>query len=161
MAVQIRTIAELRNAVGTTLGPSDWLTLDQSRIDAFAEVTGDHQWIHVDPERAAASDLRTTIAHGYLTLSLAPMLLDQLIAVRASTTSINYGLNRLRYLTPVPAGGRVRLLATVISVVERPPQGVLATYGLTFELEGSQRPALVAETVSLLVPRPGGDQAGG
>jgi len=153
MALLPSTIEELRAAVGTTLGPSDWVTLDQARIDAFAEVTGDHQWIHVDPARAAASDLGSTIAHGYLTLSLVPMLLDQLTRMRQGATSINYGLNRLRFLTPVPAGGRVRLRATVLSVADRPPRGVLVTYQMAFELYGAERPALVAETVSLLLPQ--------
>ncbi|HVC23802.1 MAG TPA: MaoC family dehydratase [Candidatus Dormibacteraeota bacterium] len=153
MALLPSTIEELRAAVGTTLGPSDWVTLDQARIDAFAEVTGDHQWIHVDPARAAASDLGSTIAHGYLTLSLVPMLLDQLTRTRQGATSINYGLNRLRFLTPVPAGGRVRLRATVLSVADRPPRGVLVTYQMAFELDGAERPALVAETVSLLLPQ--------
>lgn len=147
-----RTIEDLRQAVGTTLGPSDWVELDQSKIDAFAEVTGDHQWIHVDPERAAMSEFDGTIAHGYLTLSLTPMLLDQLNHVRLHATSINYGLNRLRFLTPVPAGGRVRLRAKVLEVRDRPPQGVLVTYEISYELEGSERPALVAETLSLLLP---------
>ncbi|MGC1185333.1 MAG: MaoC family dehydratase [Candidatus Dormiibacterota bacterium] len=150
------TIEELRAAVGTTLGPSDWVTLDQARIDAFAEVTGDHQWIHVDPVRAATSSWGSTIAHGYLTLSLAPMLLDQLTRMRRGATSINYGLNRLRFLTPVPAGGRVRLRATVLSLADRSQGGVLVTYQLTFELEGAERPALIAETVSLLLPQPPG-----
>jgi acyl dehydratase len=161
MALLPSTIEELRAAVGTTLGPSDWVTLDQARIDAFAEVTGDHQWIHVDPARAAASDLGSTIAHGYLTLSLAPMLLDQLTRLRQGATSINYGLNRLRFLTPVPAGGRVRLCATVLSVTDHPPRGSVVTYQLTFELEGAERPALVAETMSLLLPRPQGEQPPG
>ncbi len=147
----LRTIDELRLAVGTTLGPSEWLTIDQARIDAFAEVTGDHQWIHVDPTRGASSDFHSTIAHGYLTLSLTPMLMDQLTRLREGATSINYGLNRLRFLTPIPAGGRVRLRATVLKVVDRPPKGVLVTYGLTYELEGAERPALVAESISLLI----------
>jgi acyl dehydratase len=153
-----RTIDDLRRAVGQTLGPSQWVTVDQARIDAFAEVTGDHQWIHVDPGRAGRSDFQSTIAHGYLTLSLTPMLMDQLSHLRRSCTSINYGLNRLRFLTPVPAGGRVRLRATVLEVRDRPPEGVLASFEISYELEGSDRPALVAETISLLLPR-SGDQA--
>ncbi|HVB13509.1 MAG TPA: MaoC family dehydratase [Candidatus Dormibacteraeota bacterium] len=153
MAVLLRTIEDLRKAVGTTLGPSEWITIDQSRIDAFAEVTGDHQWIHVDPGRAAGSDLHSTIAHGYLTLSLTPMLMDQLTRLRQGATSLNYGLNRLRFVTPVPAGGRVRLRAQVLDVSDRPSQGVLATYQLTYELEGAERPALVAEAISLLIAR--------
>jgi len=154
MAVLPATIDDLRRAIGTTLGPSVWVTIDQARIDSFAEVTGDHQWIHVNPARAAASAFRSTIAHGYLTLSLTPMLMDQLTRLRQGATSINYGLNRLRFLTPVPAGGRVRLRAKVLEVTDRPPEGVLATYELDYELEGADRPALVAEAISLLIPRP-------
>jgi acyl dehydratase len=126
--------------------------LDQAKIDAFAEVTGDHQWIHVDPERAAKSEFHNTIGHGYLTLSLTPMLLDQLNHVRHHATSLNYGLNRLRFLTPVPAGSRVRLRAKVLEVRDRPPAGFLVTYEISYELEGAERPALVAETLSLLLP---------
>ncbi|HUY56285.1 MAG TPA: MaoC family dehydratase [Candidatus Micrarchaeaceae archaeon] len=147
------TIEELRRAVGTTLGPSQWVTLDQARIDAFAAVTGDHQWIHVDPARAAASPFHHTIVHGYLTLALTPLLLDELTRLRQGATSINYGLNRLRFLTPVPVGGRVRLRAKVLDVRDRPPEGVLAIYELSYELDGAARPALVAETISLLLPR--------
>lgn len=153
MAVRLRTIEDLRHAVGTSLGPSAWVTIDQSRIDAFAQVTGDHQWIHVDREGAASGYFGGTIAHGYLTLALTPMLLDQLVDLRQHATSINYGLNRLRFLSPVPAGGRVRLRLTVLEVRDRPPDGVLATYRLTYDLQGADRPALVAETLSLLRPR--------
>jgi acyl dehydratase len=152
MAVPPETIEDLRLAVGSTLGPSDWVELDQAKIDAFADATGDHQWIHVDPARAAVSEFHSTIAHGYLTLSLTPMLLDQLNHIRRHATSINYGLNRLRFLTPVPAGSRVRLRAKVLEVRDRPPKGFLVTYEISYELEGSERPALVAETLSLLLP---------
>ena len=161
MAILPRTIDDLRRAVGNTLGPSEWMTIDQSRIDAFAEVTGDHQWIHVDPERAASSDFHATVAHGYLTLSLTPMLMDQLTRLRQNATSINYGHNRLRFVTPVPAGGRVRLRAKVQEVRDRPPQGVLVTYEITYELEGADQPPLVAETISLLIARRGGEKQAG
>ncbi len=146
------TIDELRRLQGQTLGPSEWVRIDQERIDRFAEVTGDHQWIHVDPQRARDSQFRGTIAHGYLCLALTPMLMDQLTALRRANTSINYGVNRLRFLTPVPAGARVRLQARVVKVRDRPPRGVLATYQLTYQLEGAERPALVAETLSLILP---------
>jgi acyl dehydratase len=153
ISVPPETIEDLRRAVGSTLGPSGWVELDQAKIDAFAAVTGDHQWIHVDPGRAASSELHSTIAHGYLTLSLTPMLLEQLNHVRHHATSLNYGLNRLRFLTPVPAGGRVRLRAKVLEVRDRPPEGFLVTYEISYELEGSEKPALVAESLSLLLPR--------
>lgn len=153
MVVRLRTIEDLRQAVGTTLGPSTWVTTDQTRIDAFAEASGDHRWIHVDPGDAAASNFGSTIAPGHLILSLTPMLLDQLTDLRQHATSLNYGINRLRFPTPVPAGSRVRLRVRILDVRKRPPDGVLATYALTYELEGAVGPALVAGTLSLLRPR--------
>ncbi|MGH7611652.1 MAG: MaoC family dehydratase [Candidatus Dormibacteria bacterium] len=149
------TLEELRSARGQTLGPSRWVLVGQERIDRFAEVTGDHQWIHVDRERSTRSPQGSTIAHGYLTLALTPMLMDELVDLRRSHTSINYGLNRLRFLNPVPAGARVRLRAQVLEVADHPPQGSLVRYQLTYELEGAERPALVAESLSLILA-PGG-----
>ncbi|MGH7639410.1 MAG: MaoC family dehydratase [Candidatus Dormibacteria bacterium] len=159
MASSLRSVDDLRQAIGTTLGPSRWVTIDQGQIDAFAEVTGDHQWIHVDRERAAQGKFGRTIAHGYLTLSLAPMLMGELTDLRQGATSINYGLNRLRFLTPVPVDSRVRLHAKVVRIEDRPQGGVLVAYELRFELEGSERPALLAETLSLLLPQGGQEVA--
>lgn len=134
---------ELMAAEGETLGTSDWLTIDQERINTFAEATGDHQWIHVDPERARTGPFGTTIAHGYLTLSLAPMLLADVLEVPASQV-VNYGVGKVRFPAPVPVGSRVRL-AVDLSTVEEVKGGVQTTFGLTFEVEGSDKPACVAE----------------
>ncbi len=156
MGVSLATSDEVERAVGRELGPSPWVTLDQARIDAFAEVTGDRQWIHVDPARAALGPYGTTVAHGYLTLSLTPMLLDQVSQLRRHWVSVNYGLNRVRFLAPVRAGDRVRMRAEILSAEPRPGAGLLLTFSITYELEGGERPALVAETMSLLRPRPQG-----
>src|ERR1700734_3560210 len=107
---------EFAKAAGPELGASDWLTVDQERIDEFAEATGDHQWIHVDPERAAAGPFGTTVAHGFLTLSLVPYFSTQLRSVEGVRMGINYGLDRVRFPTPVPVGSRLRARATLISL---------------------------------------------
>lgn len=137
----------LRAAVGTEIGVSDWLTVDQQRIDTFADATGDHQWIHVDAERAAAGPYGTTIAHGFLTLSLIVPLSQQIMTVSCASAAINYGLNKVRFITPVPAGGRIRARITLNSVSDI-PGGVQAERSVTLELEGAQRPACVAESIA-------------
>ena len=133
--------------IGQELGPTDWFEVTQERIDTFAEATDDHQWIHVDPARAAEGPFGTTIAHGYLTLSLcAPLLSDLFADMESSTMSINYGTNKVRFPAPVPAGSRIRARATVASVTEVPggEQAVIAT---TIEREGGEKPVCVAEIV--------------
>ena len=135
---------ELRAATGTRLGTSDRTTVDQARIDLFADATGDHQWIHVDPGRAADGPYRTTIAHGLLTLSLLPELVQQVYAVEGAHMGVNYGFNRLRFTAPVPVGSRVRAVVELADVADV-PGGVQLTLGVTVELEGSEPPALVAE----------------
>jgi len=143
------SLDELRAAVGNVAGTSDWLTVDQKRIDLFAEATGDHQWIHVDAEKAAAGPFGTTIAHGYLTLSLLPALFDGLYAIPGTRMGVNYGLNKVRFPAPVPAGSRVRATATLLSV-EEVSGGVQLTSQVTVEREGGDKPVCVAETVSRL-----------
>ncbi|GAA0456301.1 MaoC family dehydratase [Streptomyces sp. NPDC046215] len=138
---------ELRAAIGAELGPSDWLEVDQKRIDLFAEATGDHQWIHVDPERAAAGPFGTTIAHGYLTLSLLPALVPLLMRVEPVSMGINYGLNKVRFPAPVPAGSRLRARARIAEVAET-DGGVQLTTVVTVEREGGDKPVCVAESVS-------------
>ncbi len=138
---------ELRAAVGEELGPSDWLEVDQKRIDLFAAATGDHQWIHVDPERAAKGPFGTTIAHGYLTLSLLPSLVPLLMRVSPMRMGINYGLNRVRFPAPVPVGSRLRARA-VITGVSEVEGGVQLTTAVTVEREGGDKPVCVAESVS-------------
>lgn len=138
---------ELRAAVGEQLGHSDWLEVDQKRIDLFAEATGDHQWIHVDPERAATGPFRTTIAHGYLTLSLLPLFVPQIMRVEGMRMGVNYGTNKVRFPSPVPVGSRLRATA-VLKGVEDAGGGVQVTAVVTVEREGGEKPACVAESVS-------------
>ncbi len=139
--------AELRAATGTHLGYSDWIDIDQDRIDLFAEATGDRQWIHVDPERAAAGPFGSTIAHGYLTLSLSNHLLPQILAVEGISMGVNYGVNKVRFPAPVPVGSSVRAGAELLSV-EDVSGGIQATMRITIELAGSPKPACVIESVS-------------
>ena len=136
-------LADLSAATGTRLGVSDWSTVDQSQIDLFAEATHDHQWIHVDPARAADGPFGTTIAHGFLTLSLLPELVQQVYAVEGVAMGVNYGVDRLRFTAPVRVGSRVRAVVDLEDVVDV-AGGVQLTLGVTVELEGSERPALVA-----------------
>ncbi|GCD38826.1 MaoC family dehydratase [Streptomyces chrestomyceticus JCM 4735] len=137
----------LRNAVGEDLGTSDWLEIDQKRIDLFADATGDHQWIHVDPERAAAGPFGATIAHGYLTLALLPALVPQLLRVDNVKMGINYGVDKVRFPAPVPVGSRVRATARIAGVTEVSGGVQLATT-VTVEREGGGKPVCVAETLS-------------
>lgn len=142
------TLAELTDLAGAQLGTSSWLRVDQDRIDLFADATDDHQWIHTDPERARAeSPFGGPIAHGYLTLALVIPMWSEVLTVHSVVTSVNYGLNRVRFVNPVPAGGRVRLRATLQRVDELPDGGVQVTVDATVELEGSDRPACAAEAV--------------
>ncbi|MGW8381089.1 MaoC family dehydratase [Streptomyces sp. ODS28] len=138
---------ELTAAVGEELGASDWLEIDQKRIDLFAEATGDHQWIHVDPERAKEGPFGSTIAHGYLTLSLLPSLVPQVMRVEGMKMGVNYGTNKVRFPSPVPVGSRVRARAELQEVTEA-GGGVQVTAKVTVEREGGDKPVCVAETVS-------------
>ncbi|WP_121710844.1 MaoC family dehydratase [Streptomyces sp. E5N91] len=138
---------EVRAAVGEQLGYTDWLEVDQKRIDLFAEATGDHQWIHVDPEKAAAGPFGGTIAHGYLTLSLLPLFGPQLIRVDGVKMGVNYGTNKVRFPSPVPVGSRLRATA-VITGVEDVRGGIQVSVAFTVEREGGDKPVCVAESVS-------------
>ena len=151
------TIAEMSEHIGRELGVSDWVTIDQSRIDTFADCTGDHQWIHVDVERAKReSPFRGPIAHGYLTLSMvAPLSMQIGILPKDSAAGLNYGIDKVRFLAPVPAGARVRLRVVLAGFEPRDGgQAIMKTQN-TFEVEGSQKPALIAETLALLIPAKG------
>jgi acyl dehydratase len=131
--------------VGTALGPSEWLTVGQERIDAFAEVTGDRQWIHCDVERARReSPWKSTIAHGYLSLALVPALLASLVEIRGASSAVNTGLDKLRLSAPVPAGSRVRLRAEIKDARPLPRDGARITFAVRLEVEGSSKPALLA-----------------
>ena len=142
-AQRVVAVDELAALTGQRLGVSRWHTVSQREILAFAHATGDHQWIHVDPVRAAAGPFGTTIAHGYLILSLAPVLLWDVLEVTGAAQVVNYGIDRLRFPAPVPAGSRVRLAVDLTAVTEV-KGGVQAALGLTFELESSTKPACVA-----------------
>jgi acyl dehydratase len=139
-------LAELAAAEGAELGPTDWLVVDQPRIDQFAEATDDHQWIHVDPQRAADGPYGRTIAHGLLTLSLLPHFMHDLYRVENVAMAINYGFNKVRFITPVPVGSRLRASSTITAVVEL-DGGVQATLTTAIEVEGSAKPAAVVESI--------------
>jgi acyl dehydratase len=143
------TLAELEQAADVELEPSQWVTIEQRAIEQFAEATGDHQWIHVDPERAAEGPFGTTVAHGYLSLSLLPGLLGSMLRVTDARMGINYGIEKIRFTAPVPSGSRVRLKA-VIRSAERRGEGVLYRVGAEVEIEGADKPALVGEVVYLV-----------
>jgi acyl dehydratase len=146
----VETPQDLKKHIGQTLGPSDWLVVDQAMIDKFAEATGDHQWIHVDVERAKKEmPGGKTIAHGYLTLSLLPRLVPQLLKVQKRSRGINYGSNKVRFTNTVPAGSRVRLKQTIKNVEDVEGNGVRITSEMVIEVEGKDRPALVAEVMGL------------
>ncbi|MGW0325915.1 MaoC family dehydratase [Nocardia sp. NPDC003183] len=147
MTTDFADLDALRAAVGTELGPSDWITVDQRRIDLFAEATDDHQWIHVDAERAAAGPYGTTIAHGFLTLSLIVPMTQQIMTVSAAKAGINYGLDRVRFLTPVPVDSRIRAHLTLTEVTEV-TGGVQVHRHVTVELENADRPACVADSIA-------------
>ena len=146
-----RGIAELEAAVGSHLGYSAWHTVTQEQIDLFAEATGDHQWIHVDPQRAAAGPFGGTIAHGYLTLSLLPALVQELYRVEGVRMGVNYGLNKVRFPAPLPVGSAVRATAELVSA-EPVPGGYQLVSRVTVSADGSDKPCCVAETVTRLYP---------
>lgn len=148
------TMADLGTHVGRELGVSDWVVIDQQRIDTFASCTGDHQWIHVDVERAKReSPFRGPIAHGYLTLAMvAPLAMEVGIIQRDAAAGLNYGIDKVRFLAPVPAGARVRLRVTLAGVEPKEAGQLVMKTQNTLEVEGSEKPALIAETLALLIP---------
>jgi acyl dehydratase len=145
------TFEELEEAAGSDLGTSDWVTIDQRRVNQFADATGDHQWIHVDTQRAKEGPFGGTIAHGYLTLSLVPWLGSQVFTLRTPGAKLNYGVNRVRFPSPVLVGKRIRLHVKLAQVTDI-PTGKQLTVHHTVEIEGEEKPACVAETVVLLLP---------
>jgi acyl dehydratase len=139
-------IDAMRALAGEELGTSSWLTITQEQVDQFAAATGDHQWIHVDPERAKDGPFGTTIAHGYLSISLVPALLHEIVDVRGVTMALNYGINKLRFPSPVPVGSRVRMSAR-LAEVEEVAGGVQVVIAATIEIEEQPKPACVADVV--------------
>ncbi|WP_342625298.1 MaoC family dehydratase [Pseudomonas alkylphenolica] len=141
------TLAELQGLVGEVVGTSDWVTIDQQRINTFAEATGDHQWIHVDPERAATGPFGKPIAHGFLTLSLLPTFMTNAFELRDVKMGVNYGMNKVRFVQPVPVDSRLRAHFKVQSWEALDGNGAQVTYEMTVEIEGAAKPACVAETI--------------
>ncbi|GAA3353204.1 MaoC family dehydratase [Streptomyces antimycoticus] len=147
MSITVNGLDELKKLAGSDLGTSEWIEVTQDRIDTFADATGDHQWIHTDPERAAQGPFGAPIAHGYLTLSLFIPLFTQLLDVRGVTTKVNYGLNKVRFPAPVRVGSRLRLAAR-LSSVEDVPGGVQIAVDGTIETDGGTKPAAVVQSLS-------------
>lgn len=152
MTTVFKSPLDLEAAVGKRLGESDWLTIDQARINLFADATGDHQWIHVDPEKAKTGSFGTTIAHGYLTLSMVNMFLPQIVDVQGISMGVNYGADKLRFPSPVKVNSRVRGVGELVTV-EQVKGGVQATIRVTVEIEGSDKPACVVDTISRYYPK--------
>ena len=147
MSITVNGLDELKKLAGGDLGTSEWIEVTQERIDTFAEATGDHQWIHVDPERAKDGPFGAPIAHGYLTLSLFIPLFTELLDVQGVTTKVNYGLNKVRFPSPVKVGSRIRLTAK-LAEVEEVPGGVQITVEGAIEIEGATKPAAVLQSLS-------------
>jgi acyl dehydratase len=144
-------VEALKVVKGEVMGESEWVTVSQEMIDRFAEATGDYQWIHVDRERAKASEFGTTIAHGFLTLSLIPRLLDKIYSVGKVAARLNYGCNKVRFIQPVPSGSRIKARIRLANI-EDTPKGVRVTSEATVILDGSNRPACTAELVAVVIP---------
>lgn len=150
MPTTFDSVAAVQAAVGRDLGATDWLTVDQDRIDRFAEATGDHQWIHVDPVRAAAGPFGACVAHGYLTLSLANLFLPQLVHYARLKMGVNYGCERVRFPSPVRVGARIRGRGEVVAAEALAGDGVQVTVRITVEVEGQAKPGCVVDTISRL-----------
>ncbi|MBS1104670.1 MAG: putative enoyl-CoA hydratase 1 [Deltaproteobacteria bacterium] len=149
----VPSIGALKSLVGQKLGVSEWVTVTQQQINSFADATGDHQWIHVDVERAKReSPFKQPIAHGYLTISLAPVLLPQVVRVEGVRMAVNYGLESMRLPAPVPSGARVRMSAEMKDVRDMPGGGARVTFGMVFEVEGGAKPACIADAIYVYYP---------
>ena len=140
--------AGLLGLVGQSLGTTEWMKVTQQQVDLFANATGDRQWIHTDPERAAKGPYKGTIAHGYLTLSLTPAVIAEVLEIRELTAALNYGLNKVRFPAPVPVGSQVRAAVRLASAQQK-TSGVESVFTLTFEIDGQERPACVADVIVL------------
>ena len=146
---EFENVAELADCVGEEIGVSDWFSIDQDRINDFADATGDHQWIHIDPERTESELGMPTIAHGFLTLSLVPMLTSQISKINSVTRGINYGTNKVRFTNMVPVNSKVRAKSKLIEAQAK-AGGTQLTSEISIEIQGQDRPAMVAETVSIV-----------
>ena len=148
MTTVLEQPADLLDLVGQSLGTTEWITVTQQQVDLFANATGDRQWIHTDAERAAKGPFKGTIAHGYLTLSLTPTVIAQVLEIREVTAALNYGLNRVRFPAPLRVGSQVRAAVTVASAQQK-TSGVESVFKLTYEIDGEARPACVADVIVL------------
>ncbi|MFC3106546.1 MaoC family dehydratase [Undibacterium arcticum] len=148
MTMTFRKPADFFAMAGQPLGASEWITVEQDRIDLFADATGDHQWIHVDPERAKSGPFGACIAHGYLSLSLVNLFLPQVVGVENLKMGVNYGCDRIRFPAPVPVGARIRGVCELLRAEPMDGNGVQATVRVTVEIEGSTKPGCVADTIS-------------
>jgi acyl dehydratase len=148
------TIDELEQAGERELGTSSWHEITQEQVNMFADATGDHQWIHVDPERAAEGPFGGTVAHGYLTLAMLPMLLSEVVSVSDAVMGVNYGTEKIRFTSPVPVGSRLRAHAKLLKTQRRGPS-VIWNVGVEVEIEGKEKPALVGEVVYMVAGAPG------
>jgi acyl dehydratase len=146
------TLADLKPLVGEPIGTSDWLLIDQERINKFADATGDHQWIHVDPERAAKGPFGTPIAHGFLTLSLLPAFFATAFEIRGSTMGVNYGLNKVRFMKPVPVNSKLRAHFKLLSWEPLDNNGAQMVIEMSVEQEGASKPVCVAESITRRFP---------
>lgn len=144
----IASLAELQSLVGQEVAVSDWLTITQEQVDRFADATHDHQWIHVDVERARSGPFGGPIAHGFLTLSLLPRFFEMAMAIQGTRMAVNYGLNRVRFTAPVPVGSRLRARMTLLACEPIPDNGAQLTWKVVVEREGSDKPACIAESVT-------------
>ena len=143
-----QTLQEVADLVGQELAVSDWIEITQERINLFAQATGDHQWIHVDPQRANQGPFGSTIAHGFLTLSLMPSFFDSAMRVACTRMAVNYGVNKVRFTSPVPVGSKLRARISLKSADPIDPQGYQMTYAVVVEREGADKPVCVAETIA-------------
>lgn len=155
MTFTFTSAAEVIAAIGKVLGPTDWMIIEQDRIDMFAEATGDHQWLHVDPERSANGPFGRTIAHGFLTLSLVNMALPELFMPDNLDWGVNYGVDRVRFPAPVPVGSRIRIHGEILDAQDLGDRMIQTKVRLTVEIEGSAKPACVADTLQRYAFLPG------
>ena len=143
-----RSYSEVAACIGQEVAVTDWIEVTQAQINLFADATGDHQWIHIDPERAAKGPFGTTIAHGFLTLSLLPRMLESSFAIEGTRMAVNYGLNRVRFPAPVPAGSRLRARVVLMAAEPVAPDGMQMTWEVTMEREGGDKPVCIAESLA-------------
>jgi acyl dehydratase len=148
MTTVLEEPADLLKLVGQRLGTTEWMKVTQEQVDRFADATGDHQWIHTDLERAAKGPYKGTIAHGYLTLALAPVVISRLLEIREITAALNYGLNKVRFPAPVRVGSQIRAVVSVMSAQQK-TSGVESVFTVTYEIDGEERPACVADVIVL------------